>query len=549
MAAIKYPFTPELLDALPEELAELFRSLEQTLLVEICSRFMIADQLNEVSIQDIRALRSHGISLEDIEKAIREYTETSEKKLDELFDNVVEWNQQYYTELIDIAQVTKPQTLVDERDIDAIRRQTHNEFTNLTRSMAFVVRYGAKQFPLHPRQAYQWAVDNAVLQVQSGAISYNEAIRNAVKQLADSGIKAATYTGGRMEQIDSVVRRSVMTAVNQINARYNEQSMEYLQTDLVEVSAHLGARNTDGPHGWENHAAWQGKVYRWKKYPQTSNGQYADFEDTCGYGDVTGILGANCRHSFSAFVEGVMERTYTDKELEEMRPQNRKKTEFEGKEYDDYQSTQMQRRLEAEIRKQRRRRDAYKAAGLDEDAQVASIRLKRLEREYKDFSKAAGLPMQHDRMQVLYSDPAHPNYAVIDALKTNGDRSSVTTIGKIDIEKYRAVSDNIRTDEVVITNERISHIKINHPNDFERYSKYIETMVERPQYILKDSVPNTAVILQEFADANEHFRLILKLAVIGDESYKKNSIITFLKISEKKFKKYLRNKTILYKDE
>lgn len=274
---VKYPFTPELIDALPEELAELFRSLEQTLLVEICSRLMIADQLNEVSVQDIRALRSHGISLEDIENAIREYTGISEKKLDELFDNVVEWNQQYYTELIDIAKVTKPQTLVDERDIDAIRRQTHNEFTNLTRSMAFVVRYGAKQLPLQPRQAYQWAVDNAVLQVQSGAISYNEAIRNAVKQLADSGIKAATYTGGRMEQIDSVVRSCVMTAVNQINAKYSEQSMEYLQTDLVEVSAHLGARNTDGPHGWENHAEWQGKVYRWKRH-ETKSGRNEQYD-------------------------------------------------------------------------------------------------------------------------------------------------------------------------------------------------------------------------------------------------------------------------------
>lgn len=132
--------------------------------------------------------------------------------------------------------------------------------------------------------------------------------------------------------------------------------------------------------------------------------EYLDFEETCGYGDVTGILGSHCRHSFSPFVEGVMERTYTDEELEEMKPQNRKKTEFEGKEYDDYQATQMQRRLEAEIRKQRRRRDAYKAAGLDEDAQAASIRLKRLEQKYNDFSKAAGLPMQYDRMQVLYND-------------------------------------------------------------------------------------------------------------------------------------------------
>ena len=66
-----YPFSPDLLDALPEELAELFRALEITLLDEICSRLKLADQLNEVTVQDIRALRSHGTDLKDIEKAIR----------------------------------------------------------------------------------------------------------------------------------------------------------------------------------------------------------------------------------------------------------------------------------------------------------------------------------------------------------------------------------------------------------------------------------------------------------------------------------------------
>ena len=125
----------------------------------------------------------------------------------------------------------------------------------------------------------------------------------------------------------------------------------------------------------------------------------------------------------------------------------------------------------------------------------------------------------------------------------------VQTIGRIDRDKYSVVSSTIRTDEVIISDERIKHIMDHHPNDYERYAHYIGEMLEKPQYILDDPVPNTAVILHEFLESNEHFRLILKLAVIGDEEYKKNSVITFLKISEKKFKKYLRNKKILYKSE
>ena len=84
---MKYPFQPEILDALPEELAELYRALENTLLDEICSRLVIADQLNEVTVQDIQALRSHGVDLKSIEKAISKTTWISKQKLNSLLND------------------------------------------------------------------------------------------------------------------------------------------------------------------------------------------------------------------------------------------------------------------------------------------------------------------------------------------------------------------------------------------------------------------------------------------------------------------------------
>ena len=260
---MKYPFAPEVLDALPEELAELYRSLESQLLDEICSRLNLAEQLNEVTVQSIRALRSHGISQQEIERAIRRTTNISEKKLTELLDDVVERNQRYYSELIGIADVTAPQTLLSIEDTYAIYEQTRQTFHNITQSMAFLVDNGRTL--LAPARAYQWALDNAVLQVQSGAISYNQAIRIAVKQLADSGIRVADYESGHRDQIDVAVRRAVMSGVNALCQRYAEQSMEYLDTNLVEVSAHIGARNIDGPNGWEAHTKWQGRVFKWNK--------------------------------------------------------------------------------------------------------------------------------------------------------------------------------------------------------------------------------------------------------------------------------------------
>ena len=100
---MKYPFSPEVLDSLPEELAELYRSLEATLLEEICSRLKLSGELNEVTVQGIRVLRSHGIDLSEIEKAIQRTANISRKELDKLLDEVVERNQRYYTDLIDTA--------------------------------------------------------------------------------------------------------------------------------------------------------------------------------------------------------------------------------------------------------------------------------------------------------------------------------------------------------------------------------------------------------------------------------------------------------------
>lgn len=388
---MKYPFSPEVLDALPEELAELFRSLEATLLDEICSRLKLSVELNEVTVQDIRALRSHGIDLKEIEKAIQRTANISQRDLKKLLDGAVERNQEYYKEVIDLAGLTAPETLVSATDIVAIMAQAQREVGNLTRSMGFLVDNGRTM--LAPGRAYQWALDNAEMQVMSGAVSYNQAIKNAVKQLADSGIKIVDYESGHRDQIDVAARRAVMTGVSQLCSKYTEQSAEYLETPYFEVSAHIGARDTGV--GWQNHKEWQGRVYSVR-----IGDKYPSIYEVCGLGYVDGLEGANCRHIRTAFVDGVMERTYTDGELAHI--DDGHDVDFEGKHYTAYEATQVQRRIERTIRKLKREQTAYKAAGLEEDYQAVTARIRRLNAEYKSFSEAARLPMQRERMKVAY---------------------------------------------------------------------------------------------------------------------------------------------------
>lgn len=393
----RYPFTPELLDALPEDLAELFRALEVTLLEEICSRLKVADELNEVTVQEIRALRSHGIDLKEIKKAIRETSGISKTKLDKLLGDVVERNQQYYTDLIDLAHITQPETLVDAAEVAAIRAQTLDTLRNLTASMGFLVDAGRTMLP--PAKAYQWALDSAALQVQSGAINYNQAIKTAVKELADSGLKVVDYESGHRDHVDVAVRRAVMTGVSQICAKYTEQSAEYLDTPYFEVSAHVGARDKPGPSPWSSHKDWQGRVYSVR-----AGDIYQSIYDVCGLGAVDGLEGANCRHRRFPWVEGVSERTYTDEQLEHI--DDGHGCTFDGKDYTAYEATQMQRRIERTVRKLKREKAAYKAAGLHEDETAVNIRLRRLNAKYRAFSAEAGLPEQPERMRIYFTDDA-----------------------------------------------------------------------------------------------------------------------------------------------
>lgn len=123
------------------------------------------------------------------------------------------------------------------------------------------------------------------------------------------------------------------------------------------------------------------------------------------------------------------------------------------------------------------------------------------------------------------------------------------TIGKIDRNIYRCITEDIATEEVIITEERIQHIKERHPNDFEKYYEYIGYMLENPEYIFEANRKNTAFIMNSFSENGKNFELIIRLQTSEDPQNYKNSIITFMKISDRKKEKYIRNKKILYKSE
>lgn len=122
-------------------------------------------------------------------------------------------------------------------------------------------------------------------------------------------------------------------------------------------------------------------------------------------------------------------------------------------------------------------------------------------------------------------------------------------VGKIDIEIYNCITKDIMTDEVIITDKQIDHIKNRHPDDYELFNKYFKKIVEQPDYIIEANKPFTALILKEIQIDNKKFKTVVRLATSNDSPGYKNSIITFMKIDDREWNRILKNKKILYKSE
>ena len=121
-------------------------------------------------------------------------------------------------------------------------------------------------------------------------------------------------------------------------------------------------------------------------------------------------------------------------------------------------------------------------------------------------------------------------------------------IGKLDRDLYRCVADNITADEVIITDERIRHIREHHPGHFEDIAPFLQMTIASPDYILEDAL-NTGLVLKLVEENGERIQIVLRLHTSTDTPGYKNSVISAWKISESRWKNYLRNKKILYKRE
>lgn len=410
---MKYPITPDYLAHVPDPLIKLYGDLEAFIIRKICESLAINGEPNATALELIRQLQRRGLPLEAIEEQIKKTLKISDRQLMEALDNAVQRNNAYYNAAFDALGLVEEQAQLDEMaaEIEAITRQTQETMRNITQSMGFGMRGMDGSIVISDVQrTYQTILDKAEIRVLSSGASYNVAIRDGIREMTSSGL-IGQWVEYRDEEgnvyhrnrVDVAVRRAVMTGVTQISAKRAEMAAEEMETPYREISAHRGARDIDGPNGWENHKAWQGKVYstqRGDKYPYIYT--------ATGWGAVDGLEGANCRHMHFPFVEGFSERTYTDEQLANI---DKPPFTYQGKEYSAYEATQKQREIETALRRVKRRLIAFKAAGDDEAYTAEAVRYKALNEQYTAFSKAADLPLQRERSFIAEFGPAQAKEA------------------------------------------------------------------------------------------------------------------------------------------
>lgn len=314
--------SPEHIEAAGDAVAAVYNDIEARMLSHLVTSLIYIDKLDQQTITELNLLaQSHTETLRSI-----------------IADEA---------ELITAEVRDTAERLIKASDEDDMRRAGGGaplwpqQVTATVEGVARILARDNLQMVEGAKQAFLSASVEAVTRVNSGTMTTERALHSAVRKLEREGIPIITYQNSATgtvtvaNKVDVAVRRHIRTQIAQDGARMTLERIERGGIDLVEVSSHEDSR--------PSHAAWQGQVYSLRGEVEIEGHRYRDFYEATRYGQVDGLLGANCRHSFGPYRHGAP-RAY------EQNPEH--PSGLEGSEV--YQLEQEQRYLERRIREAKR---------------------------------------------------------------------------------------------------------------------------------------------------------------------------------------------------
>lgn len=362
----------------------IFSELEARIMSDIVRRIKENGVSTATADWQISRLQQLGMAKEEVTAWIQKALEASDKEMDCIFSD--ETYKEYYGHarayrIADFQQIPFDQNTFLQSLIETTKQQLMSEYQNITGSMGFAIKNPAtgkiRSSPL--LDYYRSTLDNAVMDIQSGAFDYNTVLNRTITEMTRSGIRYIEYDSGHRDRVNVAVRRAVLTGFRQVQGKINEQVAADLNTDQYEVSYHVGARPT--------HQPWQGRVWTMQQ-----------LITVCGLGEITGLKGINCYHDYKPFPPGSI-RTYTDEQLTRMLKEENTPKEYNGKQYTTYEALQQQRKMERNMRAQRQKIKLLQEGDADpEDIILAKAKYRGQMQTYKDFSEKMKLPEQKQRI-------------------------------------------------------------------------------------------------------------------------------------------------------
>lgn len=345
--------TPSYLAGVAEPMVKLWSQLERDIMADLAKRIVKMGGVSETSDWQIRKLREMGMMEDQLTKQLKKLTNMSDRELKaavkEACSHALASDDALY-KAAGLSPVPLTASPALQEVILAGVRKTQGLMKNFTGTTAKTAS-----------KAFENSLDQAYIQIVSGAYSPDQAIRRAIDRLASQGMESVAYPTGHIERLESATRRAIMTGCNQTTAELQLARMTELETDLVETTSHAGARPT--------HAVWQGRIF---SISGKTKG-YGDFYAETGYGSGDGLCGWNCYHSFYPYILGFSTPSFS-----------RDPAADSGKNNDDqYELGQIQRGYERQIRQAKRECSTLDAAmaSADSDELVAQLKA--------DFSRAS----------------------------------------------------------------------------------------------------------------------------------------------------------------
>lgn len=534
-------YNPDKLEEYAQKVFDRYEYFNNYTLETIARRIKATGRLSAADQQALKNIADITGDMDAITKKLAEITRMNIADIERIYTQVITDGVNTYKPLYDFKGMRFVPFEQNEFAQQLVRNwaiQTAETMLNLSRTKALCFdkmdMYGNVTGSTPLAGAFENAISEAVQAVSSGTADFNTAMAKTIERLGGSGVKV-TYGSGVNRSLSAMIRQNILYGAKQSAQAYDEYIGEKLGCDGFEVDAHSGCRPT--------HEFMQGKMYSYNGEKTVDGVTYED-----GAEALKALGDYGCLHFKTDVILGVSSPRYSDEELEQIRRETKELLEYDGNKKTLYEWKQTQHKIERSVRTEQQKANMFKAAGNNIKAKECEARVKAYRNKYDDMCSKVGLTPHPERMRVYNGVDNFGKSGMIER-KGLPEVQDVHYIGKIDRNIYKCVAEDIRTDEVIISDTQIQHIKDRHPNDYENYFKYAETIIENPDYILEANKPNTAFILKHIEDDNKSFEMILRLQTSNDINGYKNSIITFLKVKEKRYNRYLRTKKILYKSE